>query len=58
MPYPKQSDVETPILQALRDSGGNAAPKDLYPLIAAYFPDLTPDEQEARLPSSPGTRKW
>jgi restriction system protein len=58
MPFPKQSDVEVPLLQVLVESGGSAKPRDVYPKLAALFPSLTPDEQEQRLESSPSTRKW
>jgi restriction system protein len=58
MPIPKQADVEIPLLRALAEAGGSAKPKDLYPRVAAQFPDLTVEEQELRLESSPTTRKW
>lgn len=38
--------------------GGEAKPRDIYPLITQRFPELTPEEQEERLESSPSTRKW
>ena len=57
MAFPKQSDVEVPLLQVLRDSGGSV-PKEVYPKVATYFPDLTPEEQDQRLESSAATRKW
>lgn len=58
MPFPKQSDVEIPLLQALVDAGGSAEPQAVYPKIAAQFPDLTQEEQEIRLESTPAVRKW
>jgi restriction system protein len=58
MPFPKQGDVEIPLLKVLADAGGSAKPRDIYPRIAAHFPSLTIEEQELRLESSPGTRKW
>jgi restriction system protein len=58
MAFPKQSDVEIPLLEVLRDSGGSAKPKAIYPALAARFPNLTAEEQEQRLESSPSTRKW
>ena len=58
MAFPKQSDVEIPLLQVLRDSGGSAEPKEVYPKVATYFPDLTPEEPDQRLESSSATRKW
>ena len=58
MAFPKQSDVEIPLLQALLDSGGSAEPRKVYPKVATCFPDLTPEEEEQYLESSPHVRKW
>lgn len=58
MPFPRQSDVEIPLLRALVDLGGAAKPKDVYPAVAACFPELSPQEQQITLESSPSTRKW
>lgn len=58
MTYPKQSDVVIPLLRALVDLGGEAEPRKIYPVVAKSFPDLTQEEQEQRLESSPSTRKW
>lgn len=58
MGFPKQSDVEIPLLQVLRDAGGSARPRDVYPIVARLFSDLTQEEQEQRLESYPATRKW
>jgi restriction system protein len=58
MPFPKQKDVEVPLLQALSKLGGKAKPRDIYPVVSEFFPDLTTDEQEQRMESDPGTRKW
>ena len=58
MPFPKQKDIEVPLLAALERLGGEAKPRDVYPLVTEMFPDLTADEQEQRLESSPSTRKW
>jgi len=58
MPFPKQGDIEVPLLQELAASGGSAKPRDLYSKVAAHFPDLSAEEQEQRLESSASTRKW
>ena len=58
MAFPKQGDVEVPLLRSVLESGGSARPSDLYPKVATYFPDLTSEEQEERLENSPSTRKW
>ncbi|HEX6083218.1 MAG TPA: restriction endonuclease [Thermoanaerobaculia bacterium] len=57
MPFPKQIEVELPLLRALEARGGDARPHDIYPVIASEL-GLTPDEQEERLEGSPSTRKW
>jgi restriction system protein len=58
MPFPKQSEVELPLLKVLADCGGSAKPRDVYSRVAAHFPDLTVEEQELRLESTPSIRKW
>lgn len=58
MPFPKQGDIEIPLLKVLAESGGSAKPRDIYPKVAAYFPELSVEEQEQRLESSASTRKW
>ena len=58
MAFPKQSEVERPLLQILHELGGSAKPRDVYPRVATQFPTLTIEEQEERLESSPSTRKW
>ena len=58
MPFPRQVEIEVPLLAALVDLGGEAKPRDVYPLVAARFPQLTLEEQEERLENFPSTRKW
>ena len=58
MAFPRQSEVEIPLLQVLADSGGSAQPREVYPQVAARFPDLTAAEQGQRLENSPGVMKW
>jgi restriction system protein len=58
LPFPKQKDIEIPLLAALDQLGGEAKPRDVYPIVAASFPDLTPEEQEERLENTPSTRRW
>lgn len=58
MPFPKQGEVEEPLLSALVELGGKAKPRDIYPVVTKYFPELTPDELEERLPNYPSTRRW
>lgn len=58
MSFPRQAEVELPLLKVLEDLGGEAKPRDIYPLVAKHFPSLTADEQEERLENFPSTRKW
>lgn len=58
MPFPRQVEIEVPLLQALVELGGEGRPRDIYPLVAKQFPQLTSEEQEERLENYPSTRKW
>jgi restriction system protein len=58
MSFPKQSEIELPLLKTLHELGGKAEPKEIYPKIAAIFPQLTEDDLTARLSSSPSTFRW
>lgn len=58
MPFPRQVEVEVPLLKVLADLGGEGKPREIYPLVAGHFPSLTPEEQEERLENFPSTRKW
>ena len=58
MPFPKQAEIEVPLLEALVELGGEARPRDIYPRVAKRFPHLTQEEQEERLENYPSTRKW
>lgn len=59
MPFPKQHEIEIPLLRVIEQLGGAARPKDVYPLITKSFAhQLTEEELAARLPSSPSTFKW
>ena len=57
MPFPKQSDVEVPLLRAIHDAGGAAKPRDLYPLLAAIFRSNSRGTRTAT-GNRPSTRKW
>jgi len=43
---PKQSLIEIPLLQVLHDMGGEGVPKEIYPLVAVMFPELTEDDMQ------------
>jgi restriction system protein len=58
LPFPKQAEIEVPLLEALVELGGEARPRDIYPRVAKRFPNLTEEEQEERLENYPSTRKW
>ncbi len=58
MSFPKQSEIELPLLKLLHQLGGKAEPKELYPKLRENFPQLTEDDVTARLPSSPSTFRW
>jgi restriction system protein len=58
LPFPRQVEVEQPLLEVLAELGGQATPRDVYPRVAKHFPQLTAEEQEERLENYPSTRKW
>lgn len=58
MAFPKSSEIDNVLLQVLVDLGGHARPQDIYPRVAEFFPQLTSEDLETRLPSSVHTRKW
>ena len=58
MAFPKGSEIDSVLLQVLVDLGGHARPQDVYPRVAEFFPQLPPEDFEARLPNSTTTKKW
>jgi restriction system protein len=59
MSFPKQFEIELPLLRAIDKLGGAAKPKDVYPVLTeAFAHQLTEEDLAARLPSSPSTFKW
>lgn len=58
MAFPKQRDVEIPLLLEIDKAGGQARPRDIYAKVAKHFPQLTTEDLERRLESSPSTYKW
>lgn len=58
MSFPKQNEIELPLLKVLNEIGGKAEPKELYPRLAKIFTQLTEEDLAARLPSSPSTFRW
>jgi len=58
MAYPKQKEIEIPLLIELSNTGGEAQPRDVYDKVAQHFPDLTEDDLERRMESFPSIYKW
>src|SRR5438067_526892 len=58
MAYPKQTEVELPLLRVLEQLGGEALPQHVYPKVASFFPNLTAEDQERRMESKPSAHKW
>ncbi len=58
MPFPKQAEIELPLLEVLDKLGGKAKPSEVYPLVAKHFPSLTEEELSEKLLSYPSIRKW
>jgi len=53
---PKQKDIEIPLLEALMELGGQAKPKEIYPLVTKKFPEIREEDLTETLPS--GGNKW
>ena len=58
MAYPKQSEIEIPLLKEIKKAGGEVRPQDIYTKVAQHFGQLTAEDLERRLESSPSTYKW
>ena len=58
MAFPKQRELEIPLLIELDRAGAAARPSEIYPKVAAHFPQLTEADLAERLPSSPATFKF
>ena len=54
--FPKQKEIEIPLLEALVQLGGQARPKEVYPLVTRRFPQLREEDLTATLQS--GVSKW
>ena len=58
MSFPKQSEIELPLLKLLHELGGKIQPKELYPRLATVFPQLTQEDLTARTQSNPSIFRW
>ena len=58
MSFPKQSEVELPLLKTLLELGGKAEPRELYSRLATISSQLTQEDLTARMPSNPSIFRW
>jgi len=56
MTLPRQADIEIPLLEEIEKAGGSARPRDLYPRVTSYFPDITAEDLRRILPA--GNPQW
>jgi restriction system protein len=55
--FPKNKDIEIPLLKALIAAGGRATPKEAVERVTRDSPDLTQEEITMKLPSG-SDLKW
>ena len=53
---PKQKEIEIPLLEVLKEIGGQGRPRDIYPLVTSKFPNLDENDLGGAVPS--GTNRW
>jgi len=58
MAFPKQYEIEIPLLKVIEELGGSGKTTDIYPRVAKHFPQLTEEDLIAKLPNTPTTNKW
>lgn len=58
MAFPKQIDIEIPLLQVLIAAGGRARAQEAIEQVTTYFPDLTPDDLTMKTPSGTEKLPW
>ena len=56
MSLPRERDIELPLLRALVELGGEARPRDVYPLVTKAFPELTEADLAER--TEAGAPRW
>lgn len=54
--FPKQKDIEVPLLEVLVELGGQGKTKEIYPLVTKKIPKITDEDLTETLPS--GGNKW
>src|SRR5262245_18331921 len=57
MAFPKERDIDIPLLQVLIASGGRATPKEAIERVTTYFPRLTPEDLTLMRPTGRNL-KW
>jgi hypothetical protein len=57
MTLPSAMRIEVPLLKEILAAGGEASPRDLYPRMRKYFPELTDEDVQRTLPSG-NTNAW
>lgn len=58
MAYPKQKEIEIPLLTEIGRAGGEVRPRDIYDKVSQHFPQLTEEDLERRMESYPSINKW
>jgi len=58
MTYPKQKEIEIPLLTEIDGAGGEVRPRDIYDKVAQHFPELTEEDLERRMERYPSIHKW
>jgi len=53
--FPRQKEMEVPVLRVLQSLGGKARPQEVYPAVTKSFPQLT--EADLSEPLSSGGNK-
>jgi restriction system protein len=53
---PSQTEAEVPLLRAIAQLGGRAKPKEVYPVVTKFFPQITPEDLAETV--SDGHSKW
>jgi len=54
--FPKEKDIEVPLLEALIEIGGKGRPRDIYPFVTKRFPKLTEGDLAEIVKS--GNNRW
>jgi hypothetical protein len=58
MAYPKQKEIEIPLLKEIDRAGGEVRPRDIYDKVVQHFPQLTEEDLERRMERYPSMNQW